>query len=198
MESLLVPAVDLAARLITGAILIIAGVAKLRSSPLVLQNAVLAMDLLPAWVASATARLLPPAEVALGILLVAGLFSWITVPTAFALIFALTTVVVVALASGRSFVCRCLGVASNSRWAVAYRNVALLAALAVAYAADPSWRMDALLPFAAPGAEWVSRTLIFAVIASACAVALCRLVNARDVEAVNSPSYAGSTQGDSK
>jgi hypothetical protein len=107
-------------------------------------------------------------------------------------------VVVVALASGRSFVCRCLGVASNSRWAVAYRNVALLAALAVAYAADPSWRLDALLPITAPGAEWISRTLIFAVIASAFAVALCRLVNARGVHAAHGPSYAGPTQGDSK
>lgn len=198
MEIALVPAIDLAARLITGGVLAIAGVAKLRSSPLIMQNAILAMDLMPAWVARTAARLLPPLEAALGIALVIGLFSWIVVPVAFALIFALTTVVVVALASGRTFVCRCFGVASNSRWTVAYRNVVLLAALALAYAADPSWRVDALLPFAAPSAEWMSRTLIFAVITSACAVALCRLVNARDVEAVNRPSYAGPTQGDSK
>lgn len=198
MESVLVPAVDLAARLITGSILIIAGVAKLRSSPLVLQNAVLAMDLLPAWVARAAARLLPPAEVILGALLVAGLFSWITVPAAFALIFALTAVVVAALASGRSFVCRCFGVASNSRWAVAYRNVVLLAALALAYAADPSWRADSLLPFTVASIEPISRILVFAVTASVCAVALCRLVNARGVHAAHGPSYAGPTQGDSK
>ena len=70
----MIPRVTLALRLLLGAVFVYAAYTKLRQSWLLFALSIDSYQLLPEWAVYAVARTLPAAELALGILLIAGVW----------------------------------------------------------------------------------------------------------------------------
>jgi uncharacterized membrane protein YphA (DoxX/SURF4 family) len=121
---------ELAVRLLAGGVLLVAGVAKLRMGFSEVLKSVVGYKLLPNPVAKAWARVLPPAEVALGSALIAGLFISVVAALAAVLMLLITVAVAQAVIRNRKVACGCF----KSRgklisWPVVVRNSIITAAL---------------------------------------------------------------------
>lgn len=126
------PGVLVATRLITGAVLVIAGIAKVRIGHVAVAKSVVAFGVLPIGLARVWARILPWIEVGLGCWLVSGLFTPVAAVAAAMLMVLVTGAVARALITGRIVACGCFGHASELlSWRVVARNVVVIAALAV-------------------------------------------------------------------
>lgn len=126
------PLIAACARIAVGVFLVVAAAAKLRGrSGTAFRDAILGYDLVPAAVAAALARTLPPLEAAIGVLLVGGV--WPANVMAFALVAAFTAAVAISLARGRANHCGCIGFSAAQvvavQWRLVYRNLVLLALL---------------------------------------------------------------------
>jgi uncharacterized membrane protein YphA (DoxX/SURF4 family) len=97
-----------AARMVLGAVLIVAGVLKVGSPP-TSEQAVRAYQLLPDGLARLVGWGLPFVEIAVGVLLVLGLFTRIVAATAGVLMVAFIAAVASAAARGLSIDCGCFG-----------------------------------------------------------------------------------------
>jgi uncharacterized membrane protein YphA (DoxX/SURF4 family) len=157
-------------RIAVGALLLVAGTAKIRAGESRFFQVVLAYDLLPRIAARWLARLLPLAEVGVGLLLILGL---LTVPATLAgllLLLTFTSATALALARGKEIPCGCFGLRETvrpMRWTIVLRNLILiLGLLAVLVAGDRLPAVDRLLSGLGITSQWLAG------LAVACAVAL--------------------------
>ncbi|OLC26953.1 MAG: hypothetical protein AUJ02_04170 [Chloroflexi bacterium 13_1_40CM_3_65_12] len=125
------PGVLLASRLITGTVLVVAGIAKVRVGHVAVAKSVVAFGVLPIALARVWARILPWVEVGLGFWLFTGLFTSVAAMAAAMLMVLITGAVARALIRGRIVPCGCFGHASELlSWRVVARNAVVIAALA--------------------------------------------------------------------
>lgn len=124
-------ALDLGIRLCAGAVLLIAGLAKLRMGQAEVLKSVVGYRVLPYSVARGWARVLPPLEVTLGIALIAGVSVSLIATLATVLMLVITVAVAQAVIRGRKAACGCFGTGGKLvSWPVVARNSLLIAALA--------------------------------------------------------------------
>jgi uncharacterized membrane protein YphA (DoxX/SURF4 family) len=102
--------VTLALRLALGAVFIYAAYTKLRQSWLLFALSIDSYQLLPAWAVYALARTLPSLELALGVLLLAGIWLRYLSIAAAAILTLFFTVMVVSYFRGAGIDCGCFGV----------------------------------------------------------------------------------------
>jgi uncharacterized membrane protein YphA (DoxX/SURF4 family) len=131
------------ARMAAGAILLLAGVSKLVAGTASFRRVILGYDLVSPGAAAALARLLPALEIGLGSLLVLGLFCGPSSTLALGLLLVFTVAVVASLVRGLRHGCGC-GVSGSFelrtvQWTLAYRNLALAAALCASSALHGGW-----------------------------------------------------------
>ncbi|TMB59960.1 MAG: DoxX family membrane protein [Chloroflexi bacterium] len=130
--------VILAARLFIAATLCLAGVMKLRAGPAAFAQAVRGYDLLPARLVTPIATTLPPFEVALGVLLLAGAMTRPAAAAACVVLVAFALAVAANLVRGRENDCGCFGQQrSRIAWRVVQRNAALAATAFLVLLAGP-------------------------------------------------------------
>jgi len=144
--------VGLLARLVVGGVWIAAGAVKL-PDPYASKTAVAAYDVLPASWVSPVGLLLPPLEVVIGLVLVAGLFTrWAAVASSVLLVLFVVGIAQ-AWARGLTIDCGCFGgggydpdAAAKYPWEIA-RDVGLLALSAALVWLGPRtrWSLDGLL-----------------------------------------------------
>lgn len=132
--SILLDSGILLCRLLTGATLLLAGIAKMRNGQSRFLQTIIGFDLVPKSVAAILARYLPWIEVLVGALLVVGLFSQTAALTAFGLFFLFSAVITASLLRGKENDCGCLGKLSPVQWRLVYRNVFLMGLLPLVYA----------------------------------------------------------------
>ena len=114
-----------------GGILLTAGIAKLRLGHADVVRSVAGYGVLPLPIARVWARMLPPVEVTLGIILILGFFTTIAASAAAALMVVITAAVAQALMRGRVIPCGCFGRATKLlTWRIVARNGVVIAALA--------------------------------------------------------------------
>ncbi len=132
LETLLIACV-VVCRAGVSAVLIVAGVAKIRAGTSKFTQAILGYDMVSASAALCLAKVLPWLEITVGIALLIGVFTGTACVIAFILIAAFSTAVVFSLARGRKHHCGCVGFTAlqvrQVQWRLAYRNLALLLAL---------------------------------------------------------------------
>ena len=127
-----------ALRLVLGAVFVYAAYTKLRQSWLLFALSIDSYQLLPPWAVETLARTLPWFELALGLLLVAGLWLRYTSIAATAILTLFFCVMVVSYAGGGGIDCGCFGVGEAVSARTLARDGLLLAgALALAWRA---WR----------------------------------------------------------
>jgi uncharacterized membrane protein YphA (DoxX/SURF4 family) len=100
----------LALRLVLGAVFVYAAYTKLRQSWLLFALSIDSYQLLPQWAVLMVARTLPWLELALGLLLVAGLGLRYTSIVATAILTLFFSVMLVSYATGKGIDCGCFGV----------------------------------------------------------------------------------------
>jgi uncharacterized membrane protein YphA (DoxX/SURF4 family) len=138
----------LALRTILGAVFIYAAYSKLRQSWLLFALSIDSYQLLPEWAVYAVARTLPWLELALGVLLIAGVWLRYLSLVAAAILSAFFTILLVSYFRGASIDCGCFGVGEAlSAKTLARDGLLLAAALTVAGLA---WRR--------PKREWQARS----------------------------------------
>jgi uncharacterized membrane protein YphA (DoxX/SURF4 family) len=137
-----------AGRIALGTVFLAAGVGKLRSGNTRFHAALLAYDLFPRRVAAATSRALPPLEIAIAALLVAGFLTRPSLALAIGLLATFSATVLIALLRGKAVPCGCFGrpeVRPLQR-VVLVRNLALLSIAFVLLASPASgWTLDAIV-----------------------------------------------------
>ena len=127
-----------ALRIILGAVFIYAAYSKLRQSWLLFALSIDSYQLLPEWAVYAVARTLPWFELALGVLLVAGVWLRYLSVVAAAILAAFFTVMLLSYFRGGGLDCGCFGVGEPlSGRTLARDGLLLAAAVTVAVAA---WR----------------------------------------------------------
>ena len=127
-----------ALRIILGAVFIYAAYSKLRQSWLLFALSIDSYQLLPEWAVYAVARTLPWFELALGVLLVAGVWLRYLSVVAAAILAAFFTVMLLSYFRGGGIDCGCFGVGEPlSGRTLARDGLLLAAAVTVAVAA---WR----------------------------------------------------------
>ena len=133
--------VALALRLLLGAVFIYAAYTKLRQSWLLFALSIDSYQLLPEWAVFALARTLPWLEVALGILLIAGVWLRYLSVAAAGILGLFFTVMVVSYFRGAGIDCGCFGVGEPLSLKTLARDGVLLAAavalVAVAWGGPP-------------------------------------------------------------
>ena len=139
-------AVAVGARLVVGLLLLAAGAAKLRGERTRFREAILSFGVGPRWAARPIAQALPWIECALGAAVLVGAGTQPAALAAFAVIAAMTLVVVVALGRGQRVFCPCFGFTgaqvAKVQWAIAYRNLVLLLACMAAFGLPDPWRVE--------------------------------------------------------
>jgi uncharacterized membrane protein YphA (DoxX/SURF4 family) len=120
--------VALGLRLLLGAVFIYAAYSKLRQSWLLFALSIDSYQLLPEWAVYAVARTLPWLELALGVLLVAGLWLRYLAPVAAGILALFFIVMVVSYARGGGIDCGCFGVGEPLSARTLVRDGLLLAA----------------------------------------------------------------------
>ena len=120
--------VVLALRLLLGAVFIYAAYTKLRQSWLLFALSIDSYQLLPEWAVYAVARTLPIFELALGILLIAGVWLRYLSILAAAILGLFFSVMVVSYSRGAGIDCGCFGVGEPLSAKTLARDGALLAA----------------------------------------------------------------------
>lgn len=142
-------------RILVGAILVIAGVAKIRHGAAAFQKAILGYELVSRRAARLLATALPRVEIVVGAMLVAGVFIGSAATAAFVLILVFSIAIALSLLRGKTHRCGCLGFTSDTvqrvQWRLVYRNLCMLALLVAASNVSPSltFSSDALLVLAA-------------------------------------------------
>jgi uncharacterized membrane protein YphA (DoxX/SURF4 family) len=130
--------VTLALRLLLGAVFVYAAYTKLRQSWLLFALSIDSYQLLPEWAVYAVARTLPAAELALGILLIAGVWLRYLSIIAAAILGLFFSVMVVSYFRGAGIDCGCFGVGEPLSVRTLLRDgVLLAAALALVVLARP-------------------------------------------------------------
>lgn len=120
--------VTLALRLLLGAVFIYAAYTKLRQSWLLFALSIDSYQLLPEWTVFALARTLPWLELALGVLLIAGLWLRYLSIVAAAVLGAFFSVMVLSYFRGATIDCGCFGVGEPLSARTLLRDGFLLAA----------------------------------------------------------------------
>jgi uncharacterized membrane protein YphA (DoxX/SURF4 family) len=120
--------VVLALRLLLGAVFLYAAYTKLRQSWLLFALSIDSYQLLPEWAVFALARTLPWLEVALGVLLIAGVWLRYLSVAAAGILGLFFTVMVVSYFRGAGIDCGCFGVGEPLSLKTLARDAALLAA----------------------------------------------------------------------
>lgn len=120
--------VALGLRLLLGAVFIYAAYTKLRQSWLLFALSIDSYQLLPEWAVYAVARTLPWLELALGLLLVAGVWLRYLAAVAAGILALFFIVMVVSYARGGGIDCGCFGVGEPLSAKTLVRDGALLAA----------------------------------------------------------------------
>lgn len=121
----------LALRLLLGAVFIYAAYTKLRQSWLLFALSIDSYQMLPEWAVLAVARTLPWFELALGVLLIAGLWLPYLSMVAAAILGLFFSVMVVSYFRGAGIDCGCFGVGEPLSTKTLARDGALLAAALV-------------------------------------------------------------------
>jgi uncharacterized membrane protein YphA (DoxX/SURF4 family) len=133
-----IPRITLALRLLLGAVFVYAAYTKLRQSWLLFALSIDSYQLLAEWAVYAVARTLPAAELALGILLIAGVWLRYLSIVAAAILSLFFSVMVVSYFRGAGIDCGCFGVGEPLSVRTLLRDgVLLAAALALAVLARP-------------------------------------------------------------
>ena len=128
----------LAARLFIAATLCVAGAMKLRAGRGTFAHAVRGYDLLPARLVTPVATALPPFEITVGLLLLAGVMTRAAAAAACLVLVAFALAVALNLARGRENECGCFGgQRSRIAWHVVRRNAALAATAFLVLLAGP-------------------------------------------------------------
>ena len=137
IATLTLDALTLALRVYVALLLVVAGLAKLRT-PLEFEASLSAYRIVPDALLAPVARLLPPVELALAALLLVPGLSTVASIAAAALLFAFAAAIGINLTRGRAHIdCGCGGTSMPIRWTMVYRNLVtalLLAATAPAAA----------------------------------------------------------------
>lgn len=120
--------VTLALRLLLGAVFIYAAYTKLRQSWLLFALSIDSYQLLPEWAVFALARALPLLELALGVLLIAGVWLRYLSIVAAAILAAFFSVMVLSYFRGAAIDCGCFGVGEPLSVRTLLRDGVLLAA----------------------------------------------------------------------
>ncbi|HUP40905.1 MAG TPA: MauE/DoxX family redox-associated membrane protein [Vicinamibacterales bacterium] len=123
--------VVLALRLLLGAVFVYAAYTKLRQSWLLFALSIDSYQLLPEWAVYAVARTLPVFELALGILLIAGIWLRYLSILAAAILGLFFSVMVVSYFRGAGIDCGCFGVGEALSAKTLVRDGALLAAAVI-------------------------------------------------------------------
>lgn len=118
----------LALRLALGAVFLYAAYTKLRQSWLLFALSIDSYQLLPEWAVFALARILPVAELLLGLLLIAGIWLRYLSIAAAAILALFFSVMVVSYFRGAGIDCGCFGVGEPLSAKTLVRDGALLAA----------------------------------------------------------------------
>ena len=137
----MIPRAALALRLLLGAVFIYAAYTKLRQSWLLFALSIDSYQLLPEWAVFALARTLPWLELALGVLLIAGLWLRYLSIAAAGILGLFFTVMVVSYFRGAGIDCGCFGVGEPLSVKTLIRDGALLTA-AIALAASTRRRTN--------------------------------------------------------
>jgi uncharacterized membrane protein YphA (DoxX/SURF4 family) len=119
--------IQLALRLLLGAVFIYAAYTKLRQSWLLFALSIDSYQLLPEWAVLAVARTLPLLELALGVLLIAGVWLRYLSTLAAGILGLFFTVMVVSYFRGAAIDCGCFGVGEPLSARTLVRDGALLA-----------------------------------------------------------------------
>jgi uncharacterized membrane protein YphA (DoxX/SURF4 family) len=120
--------VALGLRLLLGAVFIYAAYSKLRQSWLLFALSIDSYQLLPEWAVYAVARTLPWLELALGVLLIAGVWLRYLAAVAAGILALFFTVMVVSYFRGAGIDCGCFGVGEPLSARTLVRDGVLLAA----------------------------------------------------------------------
>jgi uncharacterized membrane protein YphA (DoxX/SURF4 family) len=128
-------------RLLVGAMLVLAGVLKLKAGSQWFLRQILAYDLVKGKTAFLLAKGLPWAEILCGFLLMIGFLSPLVSLMSFILLWGFTATVVSTFLRDRPADCGCFGRNTNSqtkrvRWTVVYRNLGLMGTLLIISIAD--------------------------------------------------------------
>ena len=133
-------ALQLVLRILVGAVFIYAAYTKLRQSWLLFALSIDSYQLLPEWAVYAVARTLPWFELALGVLLIAGVWLRYLAVVATAILASFFTVMLVSYFRGAGIDCGCFGVGEAlSAKTLARDGVLLMAALTLVVLA---WKRD--------------------------------------------------------
>ena len=124
----MIPRLTLALRLLLGAVFIYAAYTKLRQSWLLFALSIDSYQLLPEWAVFALARTLPWLELALGVLLIVGVWLRYLSIVAAAILAAFFSVMVLSYFSGASIDCGCFGVGEPLSAKTLARDAVLLGA----------------------------------------------------------------------
>ena len=134
------------ARLLVGGVLLLAGLAKLKSPASQFLKAILGYDMLPQWSAMVVARVLPWLEVVTGGLLVIGLWSRVAATFGAGLLLVFSSAIVISLLRGKDQDCGCFRSVTPVQWWLIYRNLTLMGALLPVYAlSGGAWAVDGWL-----------------------------------------------------
>lgn len=118
-------------RLLLGGVFVYAAYTKLRQPPMLFALSIDSYQLLPEWAVVAVARALPWFELALGLLLVAGIWLRWVAAAASALLLVFFGVLVRSHFKGLGIDCGCFGVGETLSWRTLLRD-GLLAAMSLA------------------------------------------------------------------
>lgn len=118
-------------RLVLGSLLVVAGLAKLRSGQARFFRRIYAYELIPSWAAWALARALPAGEVAVGVLLISGLLTLVAATAAAGMLLSFTIAIAISLVRGQQQPCGCGEDLTPVRWRLVGRN-SLLVLIALA------------------------------------------------------------------
>ncbi len=121
-------------RILTGAIFMIAALAKLRARPGQFLNAILGYDALPKAFAVALARGLPWLELAVGGLLILGLWSQPVAVIGAGMSFMFSCAIAYSLLRGKEHPCGCFDTVTPIQWKLVYRDLVLMGLLFLIYA----------------------------------------------------------------
>lgn len=124
----MIPRVRLGLRLLLGAVFIYAAYTKLRQSWLLFALSIDSYQLLPEWAVFALARTLPALELALGLLLIAGVWLRYLSIVAAGILALFFSVMVVSYFRGAAIDCGCFGVGEPLSIKTLLRDGALLTA----------------------------------------------------------------------
>jgi uncharacterized membrane protein YphA (DoxX/SURF4 family) len=154
-------------RMIIGFILLSAGTAKILMNGDRLSRAIRDYELLPTWAAGLLAKWLPWFEVALGTLLIFGIWTRSVAAASAFLLIIFILAVIISLLRGKDIDCGCFGRnAQKVSWRIATRNAMLLILLAIVFVKEGgSATVDAWLGWHFGSTAWL---LNFLRLASAC------------------------------